>query len=842
MRVLLKGRTDMDIKQYIVPLDTILNEANRYYAHVKSDENETLIEHSNRCLKYLDIIYKEKHLENILEKIMKTLYLEYSDAFKNIFLEVFYNAITMHDLGKINPEFQKVKMNNDVFEKIKGLEVLNSKHSLLSAFIYLEYYLKKVQTLPKEEQKFIKDIIYINAYVISRHHTSMKELKSDFLEIFYQGNPIQESIMTGFSSISFQQIFKYEFHLSLMKTKGIDKFLRRMEQMDETQSITLYSYTRLLYSLIVACDYYATSEFNGGIEIQDIGNIHNAKDLIKEYEQSSLITKIRNTDINSDEEDINSLRTKIFLEAEKELIKHSDDAIYYLEAPTGSGKSNTALNLSLKLIEMHPDINKIFYVYPFNTLVEQNMAILKGVFGNNDSIMKQITIVNSTVPIPLHKEGDNKYKYALLDRQFLNYPFILTTHVSLFDTLFGNYRESFFGFYQIANTVIVLDEIQSYRIACWNEMIVFLKQYAYLFNIKIIIMSATLPNLEILSTNKEKATFLIKDRDYYFQHPLFKDRVHLNYDLLKEKNSKDKLLEHVLESIKLNKKIMIEFITRKSAEEFYRILKSLSLECEILYTCGQDSIIERERIIDKVKKSQYIVLVATQVVEAGIDIDMDIGYKDISKLDSEEQFMGRINRSCKKEGIVYFFNLDNANMIYKQDNRANMRDFTLENKDMQEILTNKNFVSYYNEILALLKKDGEMLNEQNLKQFFNDVGNLYFEKVKKRMELIKKDQERITIFLGRVIVDKNGKEYDGRSLWQEYRRLLNDYELEYSKKMYKLSVIKSEMNYFMYEINVCKFDYDEQIGNIYYIDEGEKYILDDKLNMEYFDNTKQLFI
>lgn len=49
-----------------------------------------------------------------------------------------------------------------------------------------------------------------------------------------------------------------------------------------------------------------------------------------------------------------------------------------------------------------------------------------------------------------------------------------------------------------------------------------------------------------------------------------------------------------------------------------------------------------------------MILIATQVIEAGVDIDMDIGYKDTSRLDSEEQFMGRINRSAKRRGIVYF--------------------------------------------------------------------------------------------------------------------------------------------------------------------------------------------
>lgn len=58
--------------------------------------------------------------------------------------------------------------------------------------------------------------------------------------------------------------------------------------------------------------------------------------------------------------------------------------------------------------------------------------------------------------------------------------------------------------------------------------------------------------------------------------------------------------------------------------------------------------------MDTADKDKAVILVATQVVEAGIDIDMDIGYKDISKLDSEEQFIGRINRNFKRKGVVYF--------------------------------------------------------------------------------------------------------------------------------------------------------------------------------------------
>lgn len=117
---------------------------------------------------------------------------------------------------------------------------------------------------------------------------------------------------------------------------------------------------------------------------------------------------------------------------------------------------------------------------------------------------------------------------------------------------------------------------------------------------------------------------------------------------------------------------------------------------------GDSSILDRKRMIRKIESLDSVILVATQVVEAGVDIDMDIGYKDISRLDSEEQFMGRINRSGRKSGIVYFFDLDNAEKIYSGDKRIE-KDKTLVNKEMRELLTAKNFPAYYeNGILPLV--------------------------------------------------------------------------------------------------------------------------------------------
>ena len=92
--------------------------------------------------------------------------------------------------------------------------------------------------------------------------------------------------------------------------------------------------------------------------------------------------------------------------------------------------------------------------------------------------------------------------------------------------------------------------------------------------------------------------------------------------------------------------ILIEFLSKKKAFEFYTLVKENGMKSELL--TGDDSRGERKRIIDKIKALEKIskekreggtILVSTQVIEAGVDIDMDIGFKDISLFDSEEQFM-----------------------------------------------------------------------------------------------------------------------------------------------------------------------------------------------------------
>ena len=113
----------------------------------------------------------------------------------------------------------------------------------------------------------------------------------------------------------------------------------------------------------------------------------------------------------------------------------------------------------------------------------------------------------------------------MLNRQFIHYPIVLTTHIGFFNYLFGTSREETFPLVHLVNSVVILDEIQSYKNSIWKEIIIFLEKYAEILNIKIIIMSATLPRLDKLGGKNDNCAYLIEDREKYFSSKLFKNRV-----------------------------------------------------------------------------------------------------------------------------------------------------------------------------------------------------------------------------------------------------------------------------------------------------------------------------
>ena len=596
--------------------------------------------------------------------------------------------------------------------------------------------------------------------------------------------------------------------------------------------IEMYILCKLLYSCIITADFYATYDYMSGKEVNF--EVKRDNNLFNKYENSKLFKNIRSYENNEiDLEGINKLRTDMFLETEKTLKENLDKNIFYLEAPTGSGKTNMAINLARELYENNKDISSLNYIFPFNNIIEQTDKT----FNNYFKKYKDYVVVNS---ISAMTEDNNEvldYEKIYTKNIFKQYPIIITSHINLFDTLFGTGKEKNYSLYNYINSVIILDEIQAYSNNIWREMIEMFDKYSKLLNIKFIIMSATLPRLDNLLDEKiSKFCALISDTKKYYENDLFKNRVILNYDLLYEKIDTVRLTDEILKY--KDKKVLIECIKKDTAEGLYELLKEKFLDVYIM--TGDDNKYSRQRIIEKTKEDKPIILVATQTIEAGVDIDMDIGFKDISFLDGEEQFIGRINRSNKKKNcIVYFFNLDDARVVYRKDKRIG---YNLLKEENRELLESKDFGLFYNKVLDRIKEESESYTENNIEEFKDECLFINYQKIENKMELIKTDT--IDIFINYTL-DINGDKVKGEEVFNKYKDICNDNELSYAEKKVKLSQISELLSLFTYSIHKNQLDLiegEKELG-FYYIKDGEKYMDNGRFcRSKYLGKGEELFL
>lgn len=286
------------------------------------------------------------------------------------------------------------------------------------------------------------------------------------------------------------------------------------------------------------------------------------------------------------------------------------------------------------------------------------------------------------------------------------------------------------------------------------------------------------------------------------------------------------------ENIGNHQKILVEFIRKKDAENFFKILNEEEFfkNYNILILTGDDNLRRKSQVIGQISGEviKKTLLIASQVVEAGVDIDMDIGYKDISMLENEEQFLGRIGRSAlKNDAVAYFFDMADEKKIYK-----NAQDIlTLRNKDRRKDLETKDFSRYFALKLQKAKNDRD---EYAYINFEKDLVKLNFEKISKHMELIDDNRQMIELFLNRNL-RINGKEIKGSEIWNQYINLIENKDMNYSEKIVKLSEKKAQMSDFLYRITKRDFikyigKANDIIGNLVYIEDGESYIYNERLN------------
>ena len=163
-------------------IDDLIKEEYTVLAHIEgtNNEKETLKMHIDLCKEYFKKIYREKNLEKVFLNFENIFLNKPSHDEEVLFRDMLVGIINMHDMGKINPNFQEIKMKNklDINMELN----IDTNHSIYSSIIYIDYFLGKLVKLnkegkvKKENHSSFFTLLILNSYIISKHHSPIDNI------------------------------------------------------------------------------------------------------------------------------------------------------------------------------------------------------------------------------------------------------------------------------------------------------------------------------------------------------------------------------------------------------------------------------------------------------------------------------------------------------------------------------------------------------------------------------------------------------------------------------------------------------------------------------------------
>lgn len=873
-------------------LSSILKGAEKYLAHLDKKGKkapELFEEHYDRVNTYFWKICRENGLDaaidSLIDKYVRSFFPK-SDFQKTCqhIKRLFVQTAVYHDFGKVNENFQAHpdKMNNPNFRMTKN-HPLKHHHSKLGAYLYVTKHFQEVlfelPFLAKEEQRQMMITILLFSYPIFRHHASGL-LRTDGKGICFEE---EELVFLK----KYLDHYGFEIHPDVAHKGMKPEFLkpRFFDLIFESNKLEFdfpfFALLRLNFSLLTAADYLATGQYSYGLVLEgekDWGVLseEQRKRIIWAAENEKGYNRVAYQDFRDgtyqsqnpqeqSEGNLNLLRKKMSIKVLQQLEVHKDKRLFYLEAPTGGGKTNLSMLAVAELLRTNAELNKVFYVFPFTTLITQTHKSIKETLNLSD---EEIALLHGKVGFQTsqEKEEDKSEEekedgiYGSKRRDFLQnlfalYPFLLVTHVRFFNILKSNGKEETYLMHRLANSVVVLDELQSYNPKHWDKMMYVLDQYGKYFNIRFILMSATLPRLDKIQAVREAAknsgtkmpeiVDLLPNAREYFINPNFKGRVSFNFELMqdrKEDMTEPELALVVLEKSKARAEMeksegrvftIVEFIFKKTATTFKEEIEQLEQFFDKIFVLSGTILESRRREIiyflkrNKKTSGLKVLLITTQVVEAGVDIDMDLGFKNVSLIDSDEQLAGRVNRNVGKEGCeVYLFKLNEPDVLYGNDLRYKITK-ELPAGFHQNILETKDFMALYERVFNEIDKRNESTVFENFKDnYLCYFKKLDFPEIHKRFRLI--EQDTLSVFVPislPVIVENEDGEpenffaefelgflkncqvfaegdthIDGAEVWALYRRIMKNPEEDFIANKVERKAIQGILSKFTFSV------------------------------------------
>ncbi|MFN7716711.1 MAG: CRISPR-associated helicase Cas3' [Pseudanabaenaceae cyanobacterium] len=527
-----------------------------------------------------------------------------------------YYAGLWHDLGKYNPEFQEyLRLCNIASKAGKAAPRSKVPHAFHGARLAWE------KCMP------LAPIIYGHHGGLPEKEDLKSKLRNPDLEASYQEvlKQVPKDLQEIAAKINFSQLMA-----KLIKDAHSYEFL-----------------TRMIFSCLIDADHLDTeAHFNPEISIQR-GSRVTITELwhLLEAHQRNLISNAAGIPVNQIRADV----YRACVEASE-----LSAGIFRLAVPTGGGKTLSGLSFALRHGIKH-NLDRVIVAVPYTSIIEQTVNVYREIFGE-DAVLEH----HSASKEPDTEDARREVAQARLATQNWDAPLIVTTTVQLFESLFANRPSRCRKLHNIVGSVIILDEVQTLPNHLLVPILSVLTELVEYYRVTLLLCTATQPALEgqnpyLVGFTKGSVKDIILPETTR-QH--FSNLSRVNYSLPQESWNWARLATDLAQQ----DQALVVLNTRKDALAVVAELKAeLKTNDHVFHLstllCGKHRQEVLATVRERLKHEQPCILISTQVVEAGVDLDFPTVYRAIAPLDRIVQAAGRCNREGKRtqKGRVVIF-------------------------------------------------------------------------------------------------------------------------------------------------------------------------------------------
>ncbi|MDY4430609.1 CRISPR-associated helicase Cas3' [Evtepia sp.] len=486
-------------------------------------------------------------------------------------------------------------------------------------------------------------------------------------------------------------------------------------------------YTRMLFSCLVDADYTVSAweETSSCPDTPDEEPLLANTCLERLYEHRNMIRKSSQA-----ESVLNGIRDQVFEQCgicgEQE-----GEGLFTLTAPTGTGKTLALLHFALRHC-LATGKKRIIIVLPFLTLAEQNTAVY-------EKIMPSVLVDHSQSRL-----SDDAREIA----SKWSAPFIITTSVKFFETLFAHRPSDCRKLHSLAQSVVIFDEAQSLPPHLTGTTLRAVNELCERYHMTMVFSTATQPSFQGLPGMTWNPREIVPEYANLYRQL---ERVRVDWRLQKDG---DIPLQTIAEELQTYDSVCGIFNIRRHAREvFDRIYQE---EPESTFLLSTDLCpAHRSRVVEEIRQRlsecRPCRVISTQCIEAGVDLDFPVLYRALAPLDSIIQAAGRCNRNGTQDfGRVVVFEPEDR-VKYPEDTYQNAA--VLVKRMVMEGDVNINdprdIDRYYTALFADARDDDKLIEA---------IGKRDFAEVDRRYRLIPESGEKLIV------------PYSG--MGEEYERLL----------------------------------------------------------------------